>query len=82
MSLPWLSSADSSAIMKIYALFTLHKTGWGTRSGIGDPATATTAAEHVNEKPSRPVELGEPESSQSRPYDVEMAQNVNNPYRA
>ena len=25
-----------SAIMKIYALFTLHETGWGTRSGIGD----------------------------------------------
>jgi cellulose synthase/poly-beta-1,6-N-acetylglucosamine synthase-like glycosyltransferase len=71
------------AIMKIYALFTLHKTGWGTRSGIGDPATATTAAENVNEKPTRPIELGGPEPSQSsRPYDVEMAQNVNNPYRA
>jgi hypothetical protein len=69
--------------MKIYALFTLHKTGWGTRSGIGDPATATTAAENVNEKPTRPIELGGPEPSQSsRPYDVEMAQNVNNPYRA
>lgn len=25
-----------SAIMKIYALFTLHETGWGTRAGIGD----------------------------------------------
>jgi len=31
--------------MKLYALFTLHKTGWGTRAGIGDPATATTAAQ-------------------------------------
>jgi hypothetical protein len=26
----------SSAIMKLYALFTLHETGWGTRAGIGD----------------------------------------------
>jgi hypothetical protein len=22
--------------MKIYALFTLHETGWGTRAGVGD----------------------------------------------
>ena len=22
--------------MKLYALFTLHETGWGTRAGIGD----------------------------------------------
>ena len=22
--------------MKLYALFTLHETGWGTRTGIGD----------------------------------------------
>lgn len=69
--------------MKIYALFTLHKTGWGTRSGIGDPATATTAAQNLNnEKASRPLEVVSPEPSHSRPYDVEMAQNVNNPYRA
>lgn len=32
------------AIMKIYALFTLHETAWGTRAGIGDPTAATTAA--------------------------------------
>ncbi len=25
-----------SAIMKLYAVCTLHKTGWGTRSGIAD----------------------------------------------
>lgn len=28
------------AIMKIYALFTLHETGWGTRAGIGEPEDA------------------------------------------
>lgn len=22
--------------MKVYALFTLHETGWGTRAGVGD----------------------------------------------
>jgi hypothetical protein len=27
-----------SAIMKLYALCTLHETGWGTRAGIGDRA--------------------------------------------
>lgn len=32
------------AIMKVYALLTLHETGWGTRAGIGDPAAATAAA--------------------------------------
>jgi len=25
-----------SAVMKLYALFTLHETGWGTRAGVGD----------------------------------------------
>lgn len=33
------------AIMKLYALFTLHETGWGTRAGVGDAAAATAAAE-------------------------------------
>jgi len=33
------------AIMKVYALFTLHETGWGTRAGIGDPTAATAAAD-------------------------------------
>jgi len=33
------------AIMKIYALLTLHETGWGTRAGVGDPSQATAAAE-------------------------------------
>lgn len=34
--------------MKLYALFTLHETGWGTRTGIGDrksfvPGTRSSA---------------------------------------
>jgi len=33
------------AIMKLYALFTLHETGWGTRAGIGDPTQATAATD-------------------------------------
>ncbi|THH12786.1 hypothetical protein EW146_g7373 [Bondarzewia mesenterica] len=37
------------AIMKIYALFTLHETGWGTRAGIGDPTAATAAADKGSE---------------------------------
>lgn len=32
------------AIMKLYALFTLHETGWGTRAGIGEPEKAGEAA--------------------------------------
>jgi hypothetical protein len=38
------------AVMKLYALFTLHETGWGTRAGIGDAAAATAAMD--NEKSS------------------------------
>lgn len=38
------------AIMKVYALFTLHETGWGTRTGIGDASAATAAADRMNEK--------------------------------
>ncbi|KAK7448764.1 hypothetical protein VKT23_013496 [Stygiomarasmius scandens] len=31
------------AVMKLYALCTLHETAWGTRAGIGDIAAATAA---------------------------------------
>ncbi|KAE8267437.1 hypothetical protein A4X09_0g4915 [Tilletia walkeri] len=31
------------AIMKLYALFTLHETGWGTRKGVGEPQDANDA---------------------------------------
>jgi hypothetical protein len=33
------------AFMKLYALFTLHETGWGTRQGIGEPEKAGEEAE-------------------------------------
>lgn len=36
--------------MKIYAVFTLHETGWGTRTGIADPATATQALQDQNDR--------------------------------
>ncbi|KAJ3983770.1 glycosyltransferase family 2 protein [Lentinula detonsa] len=36
------------AIMKLYALCTLHETGWGTRTGIGDIAAATAAMDKQN----------------------------------
>jgi len=38
--------------MKLYALCTLHETGWGTRAGIGDASAATAAvdAENIPEK--------------------------------
>jgi hypothetical protein len=40
------------AVMKMYALCTLHETGWGTRAGIGDASAATAAADKLNdEKP-------------------------------
>jgi len=44
------------AIMKLYALCTLHETGWGTRAGIGDAsaATAAAAAQDTNEKLQQP----------------------------
>ncbi|KAG6818688.1 hypothetical protein H0H93_002793, partial [Arthromyces matolae] len=38
------------AVMKLYALFTLHETGWGTRAGIGDASAATAAMDQQNEK--------------------------------
>ncbi|KAH8826032.1 hypothetical protein DL96DRAFT_1465850, partial [Flagelloscypha sp. PMI_526] len=36
------------AVMKLYALFTLHETGWGTRTGIGNIAEATAAMDAQN----------------------------------
>jgi hypothetical protein len=38
------------AIMKLYALCTLHETGWGTRAGIGDASAATAAVDAADEK--------------------------------
>jgi len=36
------------AIMKLYALVTLHEVGWGTRAGIGSAGDATKAMEAQN----------------------------------
>jgi len=38
------------AVMKLYALCTLHETGLGTRAGIGDISAATAAADKLNEE--------------------------------
>ncbi|KAL4246663.1 hypothetical protein ABKN59_008851 [Abortiporus biennis] len=52
------------AIMKIYALLTLHETGWGTRAGVGDPTTATAAVDEKEKAPdvivTRPSTSSEP----------------------
>ncbi|EJU04257.1 glycosyltransferase family 2 protein [Dacryopinax primogenitus] len=42
------------AVMKIFALLTLHETAWGTRAGIGDPTTATKAMDHTSTDPDAP----------------------------
>ncbi|KAL9932272.1 hypothetical protein V8E36_008751 [Tilletia maclaganii] len=34
------------AVMKIYALFTLHVTAWGTRQGVGEPEQALEQQQH------------------------------------
>lgn len=43
----WLAFGYYFAIMKLYALATLHVTDWGTREGVKDPATATAAARRI-----------------------------------
>ncbi|KZT22568.1 glycosyltransferase family 2 protein [Neolentinus lepideus HHB14362 ss-1] len=50
------------AIMKVYALLTLHETGWGTRAGVGDPSAATAAMDNAG--PSEKV----PEVTVVKPY--------------
>jgi len=41
--------------MKLYALLTLHETGWGTRAGIGDPSAATAALSQQNTSEKAPI---------------------------
>jgi len=53
------------AIMKLYALVTLHETGWGTRAGVGDPSQAMAAAAS-NEK------LADTKQQQSQQQPMEM----------
>ncbi|KAL0957056.1 hypothetical protein HGRIS_003154 [Hohenbuehelia grisea] len=58
------------AIMKLYALCTLHETGWGTRAGIGD-ASAATAAMDANNNASPNEKSGpynQPSYAQPQPY--------------
>jgi hypothetical protein len=47
----WLVFNYYFAIMKLYALFTLHKVAWGTRAGIGTELAADIGAEEdIDEK--------------------------------
>jgi len=78
------------AIMKLYALFTLHEVGWGTRAGIGDATQALTALNEQNASDARgevrggaggpqgpPGGGGGPpfqEKDEGRRYDPEAAQ--------
>ncbi|KAF5332059.1 hypothetical protein D9758_016256 [Tetrapyrgos nigripes] len=53
------------AIMKLYALCTLHETAWGTRTGIGDIAAATAAMD----KQAQAQGQGLDESASKRPIE-------------
>lgn len=44
-SLPSILFSYYFAFMKVYALCTLHETGWGTRVGVGEPEKASEEAE-------------------------------------
>lgn len=61
------------AIMKLYALCTLHETGWGTRAGIGDASAATAAMDNLN-TPQQEKGLS--------PYAMPMQQPVPQSYNA
>jgi len=57
------------AVMKMYALFTLHEVGWGTRAGIGDASVALKALDNQNEAAAQ-----EKTAADARRYDPEAAQ--------
>ncbi|KAG8963026.1 hypothetical protein FRC03_003522 [Tulasnella sp. 419] len=57
------------AIMKIYALFTLHEVGWGTRAGIGNATEALAALDAQNARQAQDEKTGD-----ARRYDPEAAQ--------
>jgi len=59
------------AVMKLYALLTLHETGWGTRAGIGDP-TAATAAADKGPAGEKLEDLQAPSSSQYQPEQYQQ----------
>ncbi|KZO98905.1 glycosyltransferase family 2 protein [Calocera viscosa TUFC12733] len=60
------------ALMKIYALFTLHETGWGTRAGVGDPTFATKAMDAEQAGVVGPAHWLQ-EKQDERRYDPEAA---------
>ncbi|KAG8680736.1 hypothetical protein FRC09_018011 [Ceratobasidium sp. 395] len=61
--------------MKLYALFTLHEVGWGTRAGIGSAADATKAMENQNAQEAGAVGPDREKLMQGGPrYDAEAGQ--------
>jgi len=58
------------AVMKLYALFTLHEVGWGTRAGIGD---ATTALNALNQQNAGEAAQAQAEKDEGQKYDPEAA---------
>jgi hypothetical protein len=76
------------AIMKLYALCTLHETGWGTRAGIGDPTAATAAISNASNEKFRDstgyqdVPTYQQQQPQHDPFaDQQQLQSRHNPYR-
>jgi hypothetical protein len=55
-----------SAVMKLYALFTLHETGWGTRAGVGDRTSTHSFCESSLMGSNRRYESSRKGSSRSR----------------
>ncbi|KAG8883073.1 hypothetical protein FRB98_003339 [Tulasnella sp. 332] len=69
------------AIMKMYALFTLHEVGWGTRAGIGNATDALNALNDQNARGGNGAGAGgqggapaNAEKEEGRRYDPEAAQ--------
>ncbi|KAG0231505.1 hypothetical protein BGW42_000211 [Actinomortierella wolfii] len=73
----WLVFGYYFAIMKIYALFTLHEVGWGTRAGIDPVPAGAAAAQEKKEKEkqghSQPSDLDEKRRQQEREQSSEAA---------
>ncbi|KAJ7579980.1 hypothetical protein C8J56DRAFT_1058281 [Mycena floridula] len=56
------------AIMKLYALFTLYETGWGTRAEIGDASAAKAAMDASNAASAR----ADQEKLDMNPYSMPL----------
>jgi len=68
------------AVMKLYALFTLHETGWGTRAGIGDASAATAAADADNQRMENEKVSNHP-YRQAPPYNAPSGNEPLSPFR-